>query len=50
VVSNLRFIDLCDRGALRRVRLCLTTLNAYHGHGMLAKKPCCNSHARGSYL
>jgi hypothetical protein len=25
VVSNLRFIDLCDRGTLRRVRLCLTT-------------------------
>ena len=25
MVSNLRFIDLCNRGALRRVRLCLTT-------------------------
>jgi len=25
VVSNLRFIDLCDRGTLRPVRLCLTT-------------------------
>jgi hypothetical protein len=25
VVSNLRFIDLCNRGALRPVRLCLTT-------------------------
>ena len=25
MVSNLRFIDLCDRGTLRRVRLCLTT-------------------------
>jgi hypothetical protein len=24
VVSNLRFIDLCDRGTLRPVRLCLT--------------------------
>ena len=25
VVSNLRFIDLCDRGTLRPVRICLTT-------------------------
>ena len=25
VVPNLRFTDLCDRGTLRRVRLCLTT-------------------------
>ena len=25
VVSNLRFIDLCDRGTLRPVKLCLTT-------------------------
>ena len=27
VVSNLRFIDLCNRGALIPVRLCLTTPN-----------------------
>ena len=25
MVPNLRFIGLCDRGTLRRVRLCLTT-------------------------
>jgi len=32
VVPNLRFIGLCDRGTLRRVRLCLTkpkTMTSY---------------------
>ena len=37
MVPNLRFIGLCDRGTLRRVKLCLTTpfseLNRTQGTG-----------------
>jgi hypothetical protein len=34
VVSNLRFIDLCDRGTLGRVGLCLTTPKLFFGLSM----------------
>ena len=33
MVPNLRFIGLCDRGTLRRVRLCLTTPANVHSGG-----------------
>ena len=35
MVSNLRFIDLCDRGTLGRVGLCLTTSK----QGMVSSVP-----------